>query len=243
MKLTTNEYWANSYSNFKFNKLANDHGVYKYIEKYIPRSIDKSFIEIGSFPGTFTAKFGELGYVLNGIDLYQENATSLKDWLRDQNYNINEFYVSDFLSHKFESKYDVVGSFGFIEHFTNFEDIIINHLEIVKEEGLIIITTPNFRGFLQRIIHKYFANDDYRNHYIPSMNVKVWRETVKSYGFEIIHSGYFGGFKLWVPLERKSFFNRQFYRIVHKLSILVDKIVWFDSSVFSQYCGIVAKKI
>ena len=242
MELTNSKYWAKCYSNYNFRKHEKDHAVYQYIDKFIPDTDDKSFLEIGSFPGSFSAKFGDKGYVLNGIDIYAENALGLVNWFKSLKYKIGEFFVSDFFNHEFNKKYNVVGSFGFIEHFTNFTEVIKNHLDLVEVGGYIIIVTPNYRGFFQKYIHRYFAKNDFNNHFIPSMNPECWEKVIATYGFKTIHCGYFGGFKLWVPLEKKSFINKLFFRIVYKLSNILNSIIWFESSLFSQYCGIVAQK-
>ena len=74
-------------------------------------------------------------------------------WLKANQYQIGEFKnqkIEDTLS---KTKYDLVYSCGFIEHFIDWEQIFIKHLSLVKDGGRIIITTPNFNS-MQGLLHR-----------------------------------------------------------------------------------------
>ena len=124
-------------------------------------------IEIGSFPGPHLATFGDLGYQLNDVDFCVDNEKGLPDWLRKEGFKTGEFSVSDFFEFQPKRQYDVACSFGFIEHFINYEEVIAKHASLVNDKGYLVITTPNFRGLIQNQLNKHFdkkkpCNSQYR---------------------------------------------------------------------------------
>lgn len=52
-------------------------------------------------------------------------------------------FKDNFLSWFRETKFDILGSFGFIEHFKNVE-FVVKNADLVKNKGLVIISIPNF---------------------------------------------------------------------------------------------------
>ena len=60
------------------------------------------------------------------------------------------------------------------------------HIDLVDEKGFIIIETPNFNGFMQRIPRKFFDRENYLRHNIYSMNLKKWEKLLRDNNFEIM---------------------------------------------------------
>lgn len=94
---------------------------------------NKKCIEIGCFPGRYMHYFSE-SYSMNvkGIDFVKPDF---------------EFpfhvYKEDFLSFNPEVKYDLVCSFGFVEHFEDLAGVMKKHLDILDANGVVLITLPN----------------------------------------------------------------------------------------------------
>ena len=62
--------------------------------------------------------------------------------------NKNHLVCSDLYNPPFrEESFDLVYSLGVIEHFKNPENVISKHLDMVKSNGLVVITVPNFYKF------------------------------------------------------------------------------------------------
>lgn len=103
-----------------------DNAIRKWIENYFSVMSSsyhsRSVLEIGCFPGKFLSVFGELGYELNGIDISPRVETDLPIWLRDKGYKTGNFINADFFDYADSRKYGVVCSFGFIEHFVNWQE-------------------------------------------------------------------------------------------------------------------------
>lgn len=241
-RLTTKYYWVHGPDPLSFGRHSPGHGLDNYIREFIPANPAGSVIEIGSFPGPHLATFGDLGYTLSGIDFHPANETAVPHWLQKEGFKTGEFMAGDFFETSLEKKYDVVASFGFIEHFKNFEEVILLHAALVKETGYLIITTPNFRGFIQYMLHKTFDKSNLAVHNLESMRPKKWAKILSDNGFEIITKGYFGNFWFWHGAEKHGKLKKAILRLAEHSVVFFRKVLWFNSSAFSAYCGIVAKK-
>jgi len=85
------------------------------------------------------------------MDLTPRMEKDFKDWLATNEIRFNKIEKGDVLEYMRTSddRYDLVCSFGFIEHFENFLEIIALHDKILKQGGQLIITTPHFKGAIQ----------------------------------------------------------------------------------------------
>lgn len=240
-KLTTKEFWINPNEETQFSRHT-DHGIDVLIKKYIPTTKNGDCLEIGSYPGPFLSTFGDLGYTLNGIDFHPDNTVGLPNWLQGQGYKIGKFTCEDFFDFNPPMQYDVVASFGFIEHFENFREVIKTHAALVKEDGYLIITTPNFRGGIQNWLHRNFDKKNLALHNTGSMDPVKWKEQLQSEGFEVMYHDYFGDFWFWHGNEILPAWKRKSLWLITRVIPRIRKMLWFQSRSFSAYAGIVAKK-
>ena len=146
------EYWDQCYSSPKFKKAKKNDSIRLLIEKYItplPPNVHKECIEIGCFPGTYLAILGDLGYQVNGVD-FCDNLASMESILNEFGYRTGSFIQKDFLTFESSKRYDIVASFGFIEHFTNYEALIEKHIDLVAPDGFLVLEAPNLTGRFQK---------------------------------------------------------------------------------------------
>jgi len=243
MRLTDKKYWDEDYRNLKFSKQGKEHSINIFLNKHLKPCSECTCLEMGSYPGPFLASIGDLGYELNGIDYNSDNDKGLKKWLQESGYKCGNFWVADIFSFNVKKKFDVVCSFGLIEHFTNFEDVILKHVEYVKPGGILIITTPNFRGFFQYLFHRILDYDNLKAHHLPSMRPQKWASLLKRQGFTVEYKGYFGNFGFWIKHPKNPGFAHKFcYKVVSYLAAFTRKFIPFESVAYSAFCGIVAKK-
>jgi len=240
-RLTTKEFWTQENPNFEFQR-HNGHAIYDLIKKYIPANEHGSCLEIGSFPGPFLSFFGDLGYTLNGIDFHPKNEIDLPAWLKSEGYKVDEFRTIDFFEYTTIRKFDVVASFGFIEHFQNYKEVILQHADLVDDNGYLIITTPNFRGVLQKWLHKTYDKTNLSLHNLDSMQPQLWASLLAENGFDVKYKGFFGGFQFWRSIEEMSVFKKKSLWIIERVLQRLRKILWFQSPSFSCYGGVVAKR-
>ena len=63
-----------------------------------------------------------------------------------------------------------VSSFGFIEHFVNWKEILTQQARLVNNGGYLVVEAPNFYGLIQKMLHWFFDKENYKRHYVPSMS-------------------------------------------------------------------------
>lgn len=242
--LTTLDYWTKAQGGLNL-ELNENNIIEKWINDNLKVDNIKTSIEVGCYPGKFLTILGKKGVEVNGIDFIPA-VKSLADVFKNEGYKVGEFIKADFTKYKSEKKYDCVMSFGFIEHFTNWQEIVHLHLDMVAENGYIIIEVPNFRGFFQQAPRLLFDYKNYKRHNIDSMNLKKWNKIMKDRGFEIVSSEYFGGYQLWFeePVTSRIVLNLKKYclKILKKLKEFRYPNVEDDKS-FSCVMGVIARRI
>lgn len=242
-RLTDRDYWIHSYSDQMLERQGDSHSINLFIRKHVPPVTQKRCLELGSFPGPFLCTLGDLGYELNGVDFHPDNATRLPAWLKGQGYETGEFKVDDIFNIPKEEKYDLVCSFGLIEHFSNYKDVIEIHADLLKPGGILLITTPNMRLGMQRFFREILDKGNLKAHYLPSMKPAVWAEILKENGFTVKYKGYFGNFGFWVEDPKgKRGWRKMLLQFVFYVSVFFRRYIPFESPFYSCYCGIVAVK-
>lgn len=220
-----------------------DSAVRQFVNEHIPEG-DGECIEIGCSPGGYLTLFGALGYELSGIDFDPRIQSELPRWLSANGFRPGEFVVADFTTHRFDRQFDVVYSLGFIEHFTNWVEIIGRHMEMVKPGGYLLIGTPNYSGIFQRVLHKLFEEENYRTHVTASMNPELWREIFAAGGFEVLRAGTVGRFNYWSRgTERLPRIQQELSWLVSKLTPTLAQLPDTASLAGAAYLGVVGRRI
>jgi len=236
-------YWDTSYEKYEFSVAQIEDPVRQFISQHVPLAKhQQTCLEIGCFPGRYLAVFGEMGYRLSGIDLTPRIDTDLKKWFVQSGYEVDQIQRIGVEYMDEQKKYHIVCSFGFIEHFTNWEEIFLRHLNLVEEGGYLIVTVPNFRGFFQRMFHKLVDNENYERHVIAAMNTAVWKLLAEQNNFEVLFHGCFGQYDFWVDRQMRGFVQIQLLKLIQKFTPIFKKMPP-NYYPYSPYCGIVAKKI
>jgi len=199
--------------------------------------------EFGCFPGRFLVEIGQKDYILNGCDLTPRIEKDFKAWLQENNCKVEELVQVSYT--EFTSKsYDLVASFGFIEHFKDCEKIFKQHCQMVKVGGTMIVQYPNFQGWVQNKLHSFFDRDNLNNHVVESMDLDFYRQSLPE-NFEIVCCSYYGNFDFWVD-DFKHRNGKMKKLLILLLKILVKvKIVWRllpNNKVYSPYAVLIAKR-
>lgn len=157
------------------------------LAKYLP--INKKFaaLEIGCVPGTFLVYLNkEFGYKPFGID-----NSSMTD-LAEETLKINNIegviWTGDAFTFPYPSKFDVVYSGGFVEHFDDYQNVLDLHQNLVKEKGYLVITVPNLFG-VHGIMMKAFDPVGYHTHVLELTKKGRVAELLSS-DFEVLYSDY-----------------------------------------------------
>lgn len=235
--ITDRTYWESYYS----TKEANTDEVKKLghvYDKYWPICINsqtKSVIEIGAFPGRY------LAYVAKTFDLrptaldYQSDLTTIAANFRALGIEEFDLLNEDFLDWDCQDTFDFVMSIGFVEHFTNFEDVIAKHCAILNKGGAVFFQIPNKR--LLRWLYGCLADrSNLAAHNLNVMSLDVFRQAAVRNNMTIEVLEYFGPFQFGLHganrnALRLSFFH--LFRIVFKKLKLNSVVERFPSRFWS----------
>jgi 2-polyprenyl-3-methyl-5-hydroxy-6-metoxy-1,4-benzoquinol methylase len=166
MEKNTPELWDNlwketSEEEDKYNLSREENSIrWQRIEKEIKKNF-KDFknlkvIEVGAGGGTNCLLFAKRKAKVTILDFSKNALKRSKEFFKRNNCKA-DFILADALKlpKKLEKKYDVSMSFGLVEHFKNDDrkKIIKSHFDLIKDNGLVIISVPNKSNFPYRI-HK-----------------------------------------------------------------------------------------
>ena len=207
-KLTTKTYWETYYGAGSVDK-KNIISTCSYYDEYWDLFIDSSsenqtIIEIGGFPGRYLAYLSAKYNLLPTSLDYNSDQQKIKDSFAVM--DVKEYLIlqKDFTSFIPSEEYDYVLSNGFIEHFTNFDEILDLHINYVKKGGRLYVMIPNMKGYIR--FYKYLV--DYQNlkiHNLNSMHLKVFKDFAQRNNLKIIHLSYFGDFPHKIHQEANLF--------------------------------------
>ncbi len=236
-ELTDFKFWESYWENVKlestkdvfFKELINDY----------PKNVES--IEIGGFPGKLAVYFNKVKECnITILDFF------ISDKIIERVEDINEIkrgtiktIKADFLTYKSNKQYDIVCSFGFVEHFENTKDIISKHIDLLKEGGHLLITLPNFRG-LNGWVQKKFDRSNYDVHFIECMNIRLLREICLELNLKEVTVNYFGKPTLW--LEEGANNSKLIGMFLKYLRYSIRRIPFYKNRVLSPYIYIKAVK-
>ena len=240
--LANQKYWDGIFKHSEYEIVPKSNFIRIWIEHYFPVIQNKSCLEIGCYPGRFLAVFGERGYELYGIDLC-EQLDPMQAAMKSKGNKIGHFWKSDFTSFKPDQQFDVVASFGFIEHYVNWPDILRQHIVLVKPKGSLIIETPNFVGGFQRWFHSTFCKASFDRHYLPSIDTHAWEKILIENGFDIVFSGFFGKFHFWYEEEERNLWNKLMLILFRIIKKILTHVLSEGKKFYAPFCGVVARRI
>ena len=127
--------WQRHYLHHKRERYNEKFVLYKEVfERYLEPG--GTCFEIGFLPGyilTYLSK--HFRYTVSGIDLTPFDETEVRERMVLDGANVGKLFRGDFLQFASDEEYDVVCSFGFLEHFSNPEVIIKRHISLLRPEG------------------------------------------------------------------------------------------------------------
>ena len=239
--------WDDSYQHYQLHSQENallTHEICRTLQAVgaVPRG---RCFEVGCYPCGFLAALGKTyDLEINGVDITSVPFEPLYAWLDSQNVRRGEilrgdaFAVIDQLASKGQS-YDLVYSLGFIEHFNNFLEVIDTHDKIVVPGGLLLIATPNFRGWLQHFLHNWLDRKNLEGHVLPSMDPALWARHLAN-RYDVLFAGHVGGFDFWDEPQQRTPLQKLALKVVDKTSGKLTNLPSHPS--YAPYCLLIAQK-
>jgi SAM-dependent methyltransferase len=181
-----------------------DGPVYEHhpvLSRFLSKAGGGDAIEIGCGTGNFMIYINkEFGYRVDGLD-YSDNMEYVRANLAYNGIRHAELFRADFFDFVPASKYDLVLSGGFAEHFDDYELVVKKHAEWAKPGGLVVIIVPNLTH-IHRLLCGWFAPEVLRIHRFPLMHTKVMRQTLEKAGLRVLHCEYYKTFRPTYQLPR-----------------------------------------
>jgi 2-polyprenyl-3-methyl-5-hydroxy-6-metoxy-1,4-benzoquinol methylase len=149
----------------------------------------KKLLELGCGGSAFLPYFWrEFGLQVDGID-YSERGCELARQMCEVNGVPTRIVCSDFFQAPpgMLAAYDVVASFGVVEHFTDTEKTLAQFARFLRPGGLMITTVPNLDG-LVGLAQRTLASDIFGKHVVIKSD--IFRQAHKNAGLVIVRCGY-----------------------------------------------------
>ena len=226
-ELATKDYWRRSW--IKSNKLDTDYiknPFTHHFQLYVPHcNHDKFALEIGCIPGIYLGYLGrDFGYILEGIDYVKGAKKTTLNTLKKFGIENAEIYEDDFLSWTPPRLYELICSFGFIEHFVDVDLIVDKHINALKPGGTLILEVPNFSG-IRYALHLLLDRTNLDRHNTNIMNKNFFKEVVKRHNLKLKCLEYTGGiFDFWWENENPTLFQKLAFNLLRPLAYFGRKI-------------------
>lgn len=240
--IVNQEYWDKVYDHFPVDYNEEKVLFKDLFDKYIKKQGGSCF-EIGCYPGNYLLYLCKhFDYTANGIDKTFYIEKRLIEKLKSNAVEVGEIIQGDFTIWGSDKRYDLVCSFGFIEHFFEYEAIIKKQLSMVNNGGIAIISCPNFTS-IQGILHYILDNENYKRHHIQAMNLKRWGKVSEEVGFLELYSGYYRTCQFWVETPPKGKLLKLITTALIKALRTMDNKIAFPNPFTSPYMiGIYQRK-
>lgn len=248
----------NAYSNSKFwsdywikeNRNVDEFMFSDLIDQYIDWENIRSYMEIGGAPGSIMSYMSKTHDMqVSTVDFCDKNI--LIEFLNSAkipNYHVynEDFQKFDISQH--ERKYDLVASWGFVEHFdlSVSGELIQKHKRMVSKNGYLIIELPNIRK-VNWLIYCIFNYNLLKIHNIKTMDLNFIRsEVMKGKEFELLYADYyltsFFGYNISNEFFNKHKLIQNIFKLVQKLSqkFHINNI---PNQFFSPYIVLIARRI
>ncbi|CAO5683060.1 MAG: hypothetical protein HEEMFOPI_01888 [Holosporales bacterium] len=202
MELSEKDFWISFWEKITLpekvdTSFKNDRVISNFFLRHLSSKSEKAAIEIGCAPGKWLVFIKKnLGYSVTGLEYLEIAAKKTEENLRRQGVQ-GKIIKGDFLEFSTNTKYDLVYSLGFVEHFDDYHYILNKHKFLVKSGGDVIIGYPSFVGltyFTQRLI-EFFGGQAY----LAKHNLKLDKQELKEWAFksnmDLVEISNIGGFE------------------------------------------------
>lgn len=239
-----NNYWGEEQRSgyeFLFSEIVN---------RYINWSDINNYMEVGGAPGTIMSyMFHMHKLAVSTVDYCDSNIISeLLERNRVENYKIYNDDFSEFDTANHYKEYDLVASWGFIEHFEieKSDMFIQKHKEMVSDNGYLIIELPNIRGF-NWLIYRLINKELLKIHNINTMDINFLKHSIeRDNTFKVLYGDYYLS-SFFEYSSMNEFFCR--HRVVKKFFSIIKKVSAFlgtnniPNRFFSPYIVFIAQRI
>lgn len=241
---TDKKFWDEYFQKHEHQSgLINDSLFSDIFKKYLTKDPAKTVLEIGCADSNFlcylTKRFEYKAY---GVD-YSDAILRTADLFKFNNLPEPILYKEDVFTWNPNIKFDVVCSFGFIEHFEDIDTIISKHSELLAPGGKIILTLPHF-AHAQYFFHWLIDRENLKKHNTKIMNLGSIKNAIEKSGLKIEFLSYYKTFGFWTERKNMAIWEKTINWVIIKLGKVITKIFGHDrpNFLFSPHIVCVATK-
>lgn len=214
------------------------------LTKLIKDNHIKNAVEVGGFPGYYTVFFKKYQHIDATLFDYFIHDGLIKELLAKNGLEYQDISVieADLFTYEPKTRYDLVTSFGLIEHFADLKDIIARHVALLNPKGTLFLTLPNFTG-VNGWIQRKFDPENYSKHNITSMNPKLLTAICNELGLVEVESYYHGKFSVWLENNaQQTGLVKGIVKSIWLAGKLFTKAIPIESKSLSPYIVLKARK-
>lgn len=222
MELTEVKFWESFWGKCTLPSIVDmdfsyDRCLARGLKNNLP-DIKGDVFEVGCAPGKWLA-FMAKEFAMNpsGIEYSEAGMNATLENFKILQLAPGSILTGDFFQTKPERQFDVVMSFGFIEHFDNVDEVVDLHLGWLKPGGVLILGVPNFCGIystIQGILDREILD----KHNLKIMNLDYFRSLATRFRLKPVFLDYIGSFEPSLPIVKHRFGN--------PLQFLVRGLLW-----------------
>ena len=177
--------WMPTYRGLPIHSLPEKHErVGELLEASLPKG--SHILDLAAGAGALSLRMQDLGYKVTACDYVKENFR-LHETVPFQRVNLNETFAN-----QFEEKFDAIVASEILEHIENPRHVLRQCARLLKNEGLLLATTPNIESsfsIAMRLRNGYFPlfDDAYyrRDGHITPITRLVLSQALDEAGFSI----------------------------------------------------------
>ncbi len=210
-----NEFGLRTQESFLFDEV---------FSQFLTVSPGATVLEVGCAGGSFLYHIAhKYQYQAFGVDFSDQLPLTNKIFI-DHNYPLPTLYKEDFLTWQPEQKFDLVMSFGFIEHFDDPRQIIKKHLDLLKPGGKLIISLPHF-AHAQYLFHWLIDRDNLAKHNTKIMRLAAMRQALSGLPVKILHLSYHDTFAFWTERKGLVFWEKVVSKLIVTFGSILVKVM------------------
>lgn len=241
---TDKKFWDEYFEKHKTTPIIVDNSLFSDIfDRYLSPDPAKSILEIGCADSNFLCYLAKkFGYKAYGID-YSDAITKTAGLFKFNNLPEPVLYKEDLFKWRANQKFDIVCSFGFIEHFDDINKVVARHADLIAPNGKLIITLPHF-AHGQYLLHWLIDRENLKKHNIKIMNLDSIKKVVQNSGLIIKRLSYYKTFGFWTERIRMAWWERCVNWSILKFGKVITKIFGYNNPnfLFSPHIVCVATK-
>jgi len=134
---------------------------------------------------------------VSGLDYSEPGIAKCRALFDALELKVDLFHDDFFNHHLLPASFDIVTSFGVIEHFDNARPVVQRHLDLVKPGGVALITVPNYGG-LYGFLQRKFDGPNLALHNMEIMNPRALVALLDLSDVESVCAYPFGAMSPWI---------------------------------------------